>query len=148
MIATLLIAAAYALPALLARKRKIGTGKAVLMSILLSPFIALPLVLASKKRPAAVSGSGKARELDDSKKSVREKTGEDMSGYGYKEVGESLATPSFCPRPTTRSLEGRRCLRRGGIAFLLPESQRAGRCICNPVCPILMRKNHTIFFED
>lgn len=32
MIATLLIAAAYALPALLARKRKIGTGKAVLMS--------------------------------------------------------------------------------------------------------------------
>ena len=87
MIATLLIAAAYALPALLARKRKIGTGKAFLMSILLSPFIALPLVLASKKRPAAASGSCKARELDDSKKSVREKTGEDMNGYVYKEGG-------------------------------------------------------------
>ena len=87
MIATLLIAAAYALPALLARKRKIGTGKAVLMSILLSPFIALPLVLASKKRPAEAGGSGTARELDDPKKSVREKTGEDMNGYGYKEGG-------------------------------------------------------------
>ena len=91
MIATLLIAAAYALPALLARKRKIGTGKAVLMSILLSPFIALPLVLASKKRPAEAGGSGKARELDDPKKSVREKTGEDMNGYGYKEGGRIIS---------------------------------------------------------
>ena len=90
MIATLLIAAAYALPALLARKRKIGTGKAVLM-ILLSPFIALPLVLASKKRPAEAGGSGTARELDDPKKSVREKTGEDMNGYGYKEGGRIIS---------------------------------------------------------
>ena len=91
MIATLLIAAAYAQPALLARKRKIGTGKAVLMSILLSPFIALPLVLASKKRPAEAGGSGTARELDDPKKSVREKTGEDMNGYGYKEGGRIIS---------------------------------------------------------
>ena len=71
MIATLIIAAAYALPALLARKRKIGTGKAFLMSILLSPLIALPVVLASKKQPSAAGGSGKAREVDDGKKAVQ-----------------------------------------------------------------------------
>ena len=87
MIATLIIAAAYALPALLARKRKIGTGKAFLMSILLFPLIALPVVLASKKQPSAAGGSGKAREVDDGKKAVQEKPTEEKNDYGYKEGG-------------------------------------------------------------
>ena len=108
MIATLLIAAAYALPAFLARKRKIGTGKAVLMSILLSPFIALPLVLASKKRPAEAGGSGKARELDDPKKSVREKTGEDMNGYGYKEGGRIISDSFILSESNGKSFLGKK----------------------------------------
>ena len=40
-----------------------------------------------KEAASKAGGSGKARELDDPKKSVREKTGEDMNGYGYKEGG-------------------------------------------------------------
>ena len=47
MITALLIAAAYVLPAIVARKRKIGVGKAFLLLMLLSPFLALPLVMRS-----------------------------------------------------------------------------------------------------
>ena len=47
MINALLIAAAHVLPAIVARKRKIGVGKAFLLSMLLSPFLALPLVMRS-----------------------------------------------------------------------------------------------------
>lgn len=67
MITALLIAAAYVLPAIVARKRRIGVGKAFLLSMLLSPLLALPLVMRSARaappQPPQTDAAGEGRTL-------------------------------------------------------------------------------------
>ena len=50
MITALLITAAYAIPAVIARKRKMGFAKGLLYSLLLTPLVAIPVSLLSKKK--------------------------------------------------------------------------------------------------
>ena len=45
MITALLITAAYAIPAIIARKRKMGFAKGLLYSLLLTPLVAIPVAL-------------------------------------------------------------------------------------------------------
>lgn len=45
MITALLITAAYAIPAVIARKRKMGFAKGLLYSLLLTPLVAIPVAL-------------------------------------------------------------------------------------------------------
>ena len=47
MITALLITAAYAIPAIIARKRKMGFAKGLLYSLLLTPLVAIPVALLS-----------------------------------------------------------------------------------------------------
>jgi len=57
MITALLITAAYAIPALIARKRKMGFAKGLLYSLLLTPLVAIPVALRSKKNSVEKPGS-------------------------------------------------------------------------------------------
>lgn len=71
MIGTLLIAAAYLLPALVARKRKMGFARALLLSLLFTPLLALPVALRSRKRkdiPFSGSNVPEKSKTDNSKR--------------------------------------------------------------------------------
>lgn len=56
MITALLITAAYAIPAIIARKRKMGFAKGLLYSLLLTPLVAIPVALRSKKNTVEKPG--------------------------------------------------------------------------------------------
>ena len=58
MIVTLAIVSAHLFVAALGRRREVGFGKAFLYSVLLTPFLSLPIVLKSKKLPAKPKASG------------------------------------------------------------------------------------------
>ena len=78
MMTTLILLAAYAVPSLIARKRKMGALKAAVLSVLFTPFIAVPLALRSKPKGAPVKPSA-------AKPPVR------PSGpYGYDPTGRTI----------------------------------------------------------
>lgn len=85
MIATILIASAHLLVAALARKREMGFGKALLLSVLLTPFISLPMVLRSKKV------TPKPPETAKPPSEVKPPAVEVKNEYGYQEGGKILS---------------------------------------------------------
>ena len=74
MITALLITAAYAIPAIIARKRKMGFAKGLLYSLLLTPLVAIPVALLSKKK---VTGKPVENTTDTSS------GGKTLGKYGY-----------------------------------------------------------------
>ena len=79
MMTTILIAAAYALPAVIARRRGTGAFKALVMSVLLTPLLALPIVL-----------SVKARRGDTPDTRRQQPPSEGPGKYGYDDKGMKL----------------------------------------------------------
>ena len=72
MITSLLIAAAYVAPALVARKRRMGFFKGLLLSLVLSPVFALPLAMRSKRLPKDSRSDSSGRQPEVRKTSAQE----------------------------------------------------------------------------
>lgn len=85
MIVTLAIVSAHLFVAALGRRREVGFGKAFLYSVLLTPFLSLPIVLKSKKLPAKPKASGSKTS------EVKPPAGSEKNPYGYKEGGKILS---------------------------------------------------------
>lgn len=86
MIVTLAIITANVLVAALGRKRKMGFGKAFMLTLLLTPLLSLPLILRSKKLPAKPKDPPeKPPQVTDG--SLRESG----NRYGYKEGGPFIS---------------------------------------------------------
>lgn len=85
MIGTILIASAHLLVAALARKREMGFGKALLLSVLLTPFISLPMVLRSKRVTPRPPETAKPPS------EVKPPAGDVKNEYGYQEGGKILS---------------------------------------------------------
>lgn len=85
MIGTIAVISANLLVAALARKREMGFTKALLFSILLTPFLALPLVLRSRRLPPKPKAGG-SRPSE-----VKPPVKVEQNPYGYKEGGKILS---------------------------------------------------------
>lgn len=86
MIVTVAIIAANLLVAALGRRRKIGVGKAFLLTLLLTPLVSLPLILRSKKLPA------KPKAPPEKPPQVKDgELRESGNRYGYREGGPVIS---------------------------------------------------------
>lgn len=100
MLTTLAILSSHIIVALLARKRKIGFTKALVMSLFLTPLLALPIVLRSRKitqngdKPSGQDPPPQQRTTDSPSEGktegeVREES--EANKYGYKEGGKAIS---------------------------------------------------------
>ena len=86
MIVTIAIITANLLVSAMGRGRKIGVGKAFLLTLLLTPLVSLPLILRSRKLPAKPKAPpGKPPQVKDGE--LREAA----NRYGYKEGGPVIS---------------------------------------------------------
>ena len=96
MLTTLAIISSHIIVALLARKRKIGFTKALVMSFFLTPFLTLPVVLRSKKipepsgqEPPQQQGTADSPNGGNTEGEAREES--DGNRYGYREGGRVIS---------------------------------------------------------
>ena len=117
MLTTLAIISSYIIVAFLARKRKIGFTKALVMSFFLTPLLMLPIVLRSKKiaqdgdktsgqesppqqrtadSPSEVKTEGEIREESEANK------------YGYKEGGKVISDSFILSESNDKAFLGKK----------------------------------------
>lgn len=117
MLTTLAIISSYIIVAFLARKRKIGFTKALVMSFFLTPLLTLPIVLRSKKiaqdgdktsgqesppqqrtadSPSEVKTEGEIREESEANK------------YGYKEGGKVISDSFILSESNDKAFLGKK----------------------------------------
>ena len=96
MLTTLAILSSHVIVALLARKRKMGFTKALVMSFFLTPFLTLPVVLRSKKiqdpsgqDPPQQQGTADSPNGGNTEGEAREAS--DGNRYGYREGGRVIS---------------------------------------------------------
>ena len=117
MLTTLAIISSHIIVAFLARKRKIGFTKALVMSLFLTPLLTLPIVLRSKKitegrnktsgqesppqqRTADSPGEGKTEG------EVREES--EANKYGYKEGGKVISDSFILSESNDKAFLGKK----------------------------------------
>ncbi|MGM9742630.1 MAG: hypothetical protein ACI3ZC_06180 [Candidatus Cryptobacteroides sp.] len=117
MLTTLAIISSHIVVALLARKRKMGFTKALVMSLFLTPLLTLPVVLRSKKiaqdadktsgqesppqqRTADSPGEGKTEG------EVREES--EANKYGYKEGGKVISDSFILSESNDKAFLGKK----------------------------------------
>ena len=117
MLTTLAIISSHIIVAFLARKRKIGFTKALVMSFFLTPLLTLPIVLRSKKiaqdgdktsgqesppqprtadSPSEVKTEGESREESEANK------------YGYKEGGKVISDSFILSESNDKAFLGKK----------------------------------------
>lgn len=117
MLTTLAIISSHIIVAFLARKRKIGFTKALVMSLFLTPLLTLPIVLRSKKitegrnktsgqesppqqrtadSPSEVKTEGEIREESEANK------------YGYKEGGKVISDSFILSESNDKAFLGKK----------------------------------------
>lgn len=117
MLTTLAIISSHIIVAFLARKRKIGFTKALVMSLFLTPLLTLPIVLRSKKitegrdktsgqesppqqrtadSPSEVKTEGEVREESEANK------------YGYKEGGKVISDSFILSESNDKAFLGKK----------------------------------------
>ena len=96
MLTTLAILSSHVIVALLARKRKLGFSKALVMSFFLTPFLTLPVVLRSKKipepsgqEPPQQQGTADSPNGGNTEGEVMEES--EGNRYGYREGGRVIS---------------------------------------------------------
>lgn len=96
MLTTLAILSSHVIVALLARKRKMGFTKALVMSFFLTPFLTLPVVLRSKKipepsgqEPPQQQGTADSPNGGNTEGEVMEES--EGNRYGYREGGRVIS---------------------------------------------------------
>ena len=117
MLTTLAIISSHIIVALLARKRKMGFTKALVMSFFLTPLLTLPIVLRSKKI-AHDGGMTSAQEsppqqrTDDSpgEGKTEGEVSEESEGnrYGYREGGRVISDSFILSESEDKTLLGQR----------------------------------------
>ena len=117
MLTTLAIISSHIIVAFLARKRKIGFTKALVMSLFLTPLLTLPIVLRSKKitegrnktsgqesppqqRTADSPSEGKAEG------EIREES--EANKYGYKEGGKVISDSFILSESNDKAFLGKK----------------------------------------
>ena len=115
MLTTLAILSSHIIVALLARKRKMGFTKALVMSFFLTPFLTLPIVLRSRKitqngdKPSGQDPPPQQRTADS--QDVWNAEGEaraESNKYGYKEGGKVISDSFILSESGDNTLLGRK----------------------------------------
>ena len=113
MLTTLAIISSHIIVALLARKRKIGFTKALVMSFFLTPFLTLPVVLRSKKipepsgqEPPQQQGTADSPNGGNTEGEAREES--DGNRYGYREGGRVISDSFILSESDDKILLGQR----------------------------------------
>ena len=117
MLTTLAIISSHIIVALLAKKRKMGFTKALVMSFFLTPLLTLPIVLRSKKiaqdvdKTSAQEPPPQQRTADSPSKGKTE--GEVMeeseaNKYGYKEGGKVISDSFILSESNDKSFLGKK----------------------------------------
>ena len=117
MLTTLAIISSHIIVALLAKKRKMGFTKALVMSFLLTPLLTLPIVLRSKKiaqdgdKTSAQEPPPQQRTADSPSEGKTE--GEVMeeseaNKYGYKEGGKVISDSFILSESNDKSFLGKK----------------------------------------
>ena len=117
MLTTLAIISSHIIVALLARKRKMGFTKALVMSFFLTPLLTLPIVLRSKKiaqdgSMTSAQESPPQQRTDDSpgegktEGEVREES--EGNRYGYREGGRVISDSFILSESDDKILLGQR----------------------------------------
>lgn len=117
MLTTLAIISSHIIVALLARKRKMGFTKALVMSFFLTPLLTLPIVLRSKKiaqdgSMTSAQESPPQQRTDDSpgegktEGEVREES--EGNRYGYREGGRVISDSFILSESEDKTLLGQR----------------------------------------
>lgn len=117
MLTTLAIISSHIIVAFLARKRKIGFTKALVMSFFLTPLLTLPIVLRSKKitqdgdKTSGQESSPQRRTADSpgegkTKGEVREES--EANKYGYKEGGKVISDSFILSESNDKAFLGKK----------------------------------------
>ena len=113
MLTTLAILSSHIIVALLARKRKMGFMKALVMSFFLTPFLTLPVVLRSKKipdpsgqDPPQQQGTADSPNGGNTEGEAREES--DGNRYGYREGGRVISDSFILSESEDKTLLGQR----------------------------------------
>lgn len=117
MLTTLAIISSHIIVAFLARKRKIGFTKALVMSFFLTPLLTLPIVLRSKKiaqdgdKTSGQESPPQQRTADSPSEGktegeVREES--EANKYGYKEGGKVISDSFIMSESGDNTLLGRK----------------------------------------
>ena len=113
MLTTLAILSSHVIVALLARKRKLGFSKALVMSFFLTPFLTLPVVLRSKKIPDPFrqdppQQQGTADSPNGGNTEVEAREESDGNRYGYREGGRVISDSFILSESDDKILLGQR----------------------------------------
>ncbi len=117
MLTTLAIISSHIIVAFLARKRKIGFTKALVMSFFLTPLLTLPIVLRSKKiaqdgdKTFGQESSPQQRTADSPSEGktegeVREES--EANKYGYKEGGKVISDSFILSESNDKAFLGKK----------------------------------------
>lgn len=113
MMTTLAILSSHVIVALLARKRKMGFTKALVMSFFLTPFLTLPVVLRSKKipdpsgqDPPQQQGTADSPNGGNTEGEAREES--EGNRYGYREGGRVISDSFILSESEDKTLLGQR----------------------------------------
>lgn len=117
MLTTLAIISSHIIVAFLARKRKIGFTKALVMSFFLTPLLTLPIVLRSKKiaqdgdKTSGQESSPQQRTADSPSEGktegeIREES--EANKYGYKEGGKVISDSFILSESNDKAFLGKR----------------------------------------
>ena len=117
MLTTLAIISSHIIVAFLARKRKIGFTKALVMSFFLTPLLTLPIVLRSKKiaqdgdKTSGQESPPQQRTADSPSEGktegeIREES--EANKYGYKEGGKVISDSFILSESNDKSFLGKK----------------------------------------
>ena len=117
MLTTLAILSSHIIVALLARKRKIGFTKALVMSLFLTPLLTLPIVLRSKKitegrnKTSGQESPPQQRTADSPSEGktegeIREES--EANKYGYKEGGKVISDSFILSESNDKAFLGKK----------------------------------------
>lgn len=115
MLTTLAILSSHIIVALLARKRKMGFTKALVMSLFLTPLLTLPIVLRSKKitegrdkpsgqDPPPLQRTADSQDVWNAEGEVRDKSNK----YGYKEGGNVISDSFILSESNDKAFLGKK----------------------------------------
>lgn len=117
MLTTLAIISSHIIVAFLARKRKIGFTKALVMSFFLTPLLTLPIVLRSKKiaqdgdKTSGQESPPQQRTADSpsevkTEREIREES--EANKYGYKEGGKVISDSFILSESNDKAFLGKK----------------------------------------
>lgn len=117
MLTTLAIISSHIIVAFLARKRKIGFTKALVMSLFLTPLLTLPIVLRSKKitegrnKTSGQESPPQQRTVDSPSEGktegeIREES--EANKYGYKEGGKVISDSFILSESNDKAFLGKK----------------------------------------